>query len=470
MQVILAIIALGVVVWGAIWAVRGSLIAGGLAVLVATCCLGPYFFSFDVAGVTLTIDRLLVAGLCMAWAAQWRMGKLKLNKLNLADWSLLTFVAWLTFSMLTHDWSGVSGAGTPVPQHLINGYLIPLALFWVARQSNLTERNVTWVLLGLAGFGIYLALTGLAEAAGAWALVFPRYIADPEIGLHFGRARGPMIHSVSYGLYLSAGLFAVWLLKDRIHWRYHTVLSAVAIPLMAAAVYFTKTRSVWVGAACGVLLVLFYTLRGRMRVVVVGGLVSAGLMVGIMKMDSIMGLQREGTVSDTRQSADMRKSFAYTSWKMFQDRPLLGFGFGQYAQEKLPYLTDRNVDLQLEQIRTYVHHNTFLAVLTETGLIGLTLFLVVLGCWVKAGWRLLKSENSPLWAQRHGLLMLAVLALAFWQMIGHEITFTPIDNSLIYFLAGITVGLLPVAQSANASHEAASLRLPGRNTPAPLST
>jgi len=456
MQAILLIVAAVFLVWGMVWAVRGSLLAGGLTVLVATCCFGPNFFAFDVAGVSLSIDRLLLLLLGLTWLVQWRSGKLPLKPLNAADWSLLVFIGLLTASMLMHDWHSAGVGDVPIPQHLINGYLIPLVLFWVARQANLTERNVTWILAGLAGFGVYLGLTGLLEAGGAWSLVFPRYIADPEVGLHFGRARGPMVHSVSYGIYLSAGLFSVWLLKDRMPARWHVLLASLAMPLMIAAIYFTKTRSVWVGAGSGLLLALAFTLRGRVRAVVLGGMASAALLVGLTQSDAIMRLEREGTAADTRQSADMRMSFAYTSWKMFQDRPLLGFGFGQYATEKLPYLTDRSVDLRLEQIRAYVHHNTFLSVLTETGLIGFGLFLLVLGCWTRAAWRLLRSPAAPLWMRRHGLLMLCVLALAFWQMLAHEITFTPIDNSLIYFLAGISVGLLSSTGLQTATNRAAA--------------
>jgi O-antigen ligase len=126
---------------------------------------------------------------------------------------------------------------------------------------------------------------------------------------------------------------------------------------------------------------------------------------------------------------------------MFEDRPIWGFGFGQFARAKLPYLTDQSTDLQLEQIRTYVHHNTFLAILTETGLIGLGFFLAVLGGWAKAGWQLVRAKQAPLWVQQHGMLLLAVLGIGVWQMVGHEITFTPLDQSLLYCLAGIGVGL-----------------------------
>jgi O-antigen ligase len=446
MSPLIFIAALTIAVWGTVLALRGSLIAGAMAVLVATCCFGPHFLSFDVAGTTISLDRVLLAGLVIAWMVQWRIGRVEFKPLTAADWVVLSFVGVLTASMLLHDWRNYGPRDVPIPQHLVNGYFIPLALFWIGRQATLSERNCTWILWGLTAFGVYLAITGLLESAGAWSLVFPQYIANPKIGLHFGRARGPMVHSVSYGLYLATCLLCLWLARERLQWRWQILVIAALAPLMMAAIFLTKTRSVWIGTGAGLVVVLALTLRGRVRLAVLGTMIAAAVVVGVANLENLEGLKREGTASDTRQSTLMRKSFAYTSWKMFQDRPIFGFGFGQYVRAKLPYLNDRSVDLPLEQIRPYVHHNTFLAVLTETGLVGLGLMLAVWACWLRTAWKLARGRDVPPWARRQGILLLGLLAITFWQMMGHEITLTAIDQSLIYFLAGVTVGLAPLAR------------------------
>ena len=138
--------------------------------------------------------------------------------------------------------------------------------------------------------------------------------------------------------------------------------------------------------------------------------------------------------------------FTWISWKMFLDRGVWAVGLGHFAEEKLPYLTDQTSQLDLESIRDYVHHNTFLAILTETGLIGLVLMLVVLLRWSMVGVSLVQSPRAPPWMHTHGLLFVGVLGVAVWQMLGHEITFTSIDQSLIYCLAGIAVGAQAMLQ------------------------
>jgi len=412
MTAILVIAGIVGLVWGTWLCLRGSLIAGCLTYLVMASCFGAYFLQFDAGGVTLSLDRLFLVALAITFVVQWRLGKTDPKPMTRVDYLLLGLVGVLIVSTFTHDWRAAEPNRVPVVQHLINGYLIPLAVYWIARQATLTQRNVTMILIALTGMGVYLAATGLAEAAGQWSLVFPRYIADPEVGTHFGRARGPMVQSICYGLYLASCLLAAWLWRERLA-RHGKLLIVLMVPAFLAAIFFTNTRSVWLGAATGLFVVLAVTLRGRVRVAVLGSLVVAGLLAGVTKMDAFMGLKRGGTAADTRTSNSMRASFAYVSWKMFQDRPLLGFGFGHFAEEKLPYLTDRSVDLHLENIRPWVHHNTFLSVLTETGLVGFTLFLGVYLGWGHAAVTLVRAERAPPWVRRHGALMLGVLAVAF---------------------------------------------------------
>jgi O-antigen ligase len=425
------------VVWGAYFALRGSLVLGGVLYLVLACCLGTYFWSVDLAGITFSLDRFYLIALVGACVVQGRLGRMAPRPFLPVDWLLVGFAAWITLSAFTHDWRSRSVGEVPVIQHLINGYYIPLTLYFLARHVRLEEGDANAAQAALALFGVYLALTGLLEAAGQWSLVFPRYIANPALGLHFGRSRGPMVHSVSFGIYLATCLLCVWLWRGRASAPGAAVL-ALLIPLFLAAVFYTKTRTVWLGAGSGIFVMLALTLRGRIRVVTLGTLVALALVICVAKMDSIVGLQREGTVADTRQSASMRKSFTYVSWLMFKDRPLAGFGFGQFASAKLPYLSDRSVDLNLESIRTYVHHNTFLSILTETGLIGLALFVAVFWAWARQAWRLARDDGAPPWRQRQAILFLGVMCIAFWQMTGHEITFTPLDMSLLLFLAGMT--------------------------------
>jgi O-antigen ligase len=232
------------------------------------------------------------------------------------------------------------------------------------------------------------------------------------------------------------------------------------LPLALAAIYFSKTRSVWLGAGLGTGILMLTQLRGAWRPLLFGGAVGAGLLVTVANFDRIVAFDRkDNTAAQTRESAESREVFLYVSWQMFKDRPLFGFGFGQFPSQKLPYLSDRNTDLQLETIRPWSHHNTYLSILTELGIVGLALFVGILAAWAIRGWRLFRDAEAPAWVQDHGALTLAVLAMYAMQCMFHEMSFTARDNGLVFLIAGLTSGLHAMATRS----EPASAKAPARS-------
>lgn len=439
--VLLAIAVVAAAVWGTLLVLRGSLIAGCLAFLFCVCCCGHDFVSFDIGPVPLTIDRVALLAVASAYMIQRRCGQADPKPIAPLDWLLGSFIAVLALSMLAHGWQAARPNEVSPLWRLVGGYLIPLVVYWIARQAPVTESQIRLLKKAFVAFGVYLAVIGLCEVAGQWSFVFPTYVRDPAVGVHFGRARGPMVHSVTYGIYLATALLALWeLVRNAPHRGSKLALASLA-PLFAAGLYFSYTRSVWLGTGLALIVMAAMTLPIAWRKLALGIALIGAVFVGAFKLDAIVGLQREGSVADTRQSVDMRGSFAYVSWLMFQDRPWFGFGFGQFPTAKLDYLSDRSSSLPLEQIRGYVHHNSYLSLLTETGLVGLGLFLAVLAGWSRRAWRLWNDAQQPPWARSMGPLTLGVLAIYACQLMFHELSYTPLDHALVFCFAGVTAGL-----------------------------
>jgi O-antigen ligase len=116
----------------------------------------------------------------------------------------------------------------------------------------------------------------------------------------------------------------------------------------------------------------------------------------VVGWDSLMTFKRDKDLDAelTAESAKLRPVLATVAWHMFQDRPLLGFGFGQYKEVMPDYLADRTTDLPLEKARPFVQHNVFLALLTDLGLVGLGLFVAVLAGWTWYGWQLWYANDG----------------------------------------------------------------------------
>ena len=443
MPAILAIACLVGLVWGCYLVLRGSIVGGCVAYLLAASCLGFDFWHFDVAGISMSVDRLLLIALVVAYVVQWRLGRTQPKEMSSSEKLLVLFTLLLVVSTVLHGWHVKSPGEIPIVQHLINGYLIPVVLYWIARRAEINRQNVAMMSAALVCFGIYLAVTSLFEVHGAWTLVFPKYIADPDMGIHFGRARGPFLQSARLGTFLitclvGTCLFLLW----RPRWgRPGQLLALVLVPLYACAIYFTYTRSVWLGAAVAGFVLVAFTVTSRWKYLVIGSMFAASLLFVVSKWDTLIALKREHGASETRESTYMRANFAYVSWLMFKERPISGYGFGQFPHASRPFLGDRQTGLRLESIRGYVHHNTFLCILVELGVVGLLLYCALLASWCRTGWQLWYDPRVPDWVRAQGLLLLAAIGGYSVQMMFHNVTHSPVENGCIFLLAGIASGL-----------------------------
>ncbi|MEM8680310.1 MAG: O-antigen ligase family protein, partial [Planctomycetota bacterium] len=322
------------------------------------------------------------------------------------------------------------------------GYLIPATLYWIARNSVSKVRDVNWFYGVTIVFSVYLAGMAFFEMAQLWAWVFPRYIADPGLGIHFGRARGPYLNSVRLGIYLSLALGMTWItLVWRGVWgRAGHLLGLGLCTLLAVAISLTYTRSVWLGLGVAGLIVCLLTFRGMPRRTIIVATLLAATLLAVCGQD-LIAFKREFTAQATAQSTRMRAVFTYVSWLMFQDRPLTGFGFGHYASQNRPYLNDRSTDLELQSIRGYVHHNTLLSLLVELGLLGFLPFVLTLMMWSRTAWCLWRDRQAPDWMRGHAVLFLAFSGFMVCQMVFHDTTYSVVENGAFFCCAGILSGI-----------------------------
>jgi O-antigen ligase len=426
-------------IWAAVLILRMPLLLGVLATVLVGACFGYNFFTFQIGGQHWTLDRVLLPVLIVAFIIQRQQGATDPKPWGVSEWLMAALIAWLGISLILHDYRAAFGATATPLWRFSTAYCIPVLLYAIARQSRIGERQINWMHTVLALFGIYLAIIGIFEIMRWWSLVYPKYIADPNVGLHFGRARGPMVTAVSFGLYLGTCFFCLWAIRDRLG-RFRWLIIPPLALLELAALYFSYTRSCWVGTGLGLVLILALSLRGRLRFVAVAGLLLGAAILMFSKMDSLLAFKREQSAATVKESAESRLSFAYISWLMFKDSPVWGVGFGQFPTAKMPYLSERS-ELPLEPLRELVHHNTFLSLLTETGIVGLGLFLAVLFAWSRHAWLIYRDRAAPPWARQQAILFLSVMGLYVCQLMFHELSYSTIDNCLVFLLAGATTGI-----------------------------
>ena len=286
---------------------------------------------------------------------------------------------------------------------------------------------------------MYLALTAIAETRGLDALVFPRYIMDPDYEEFLGRGRGPFLNPVSNGVFMVIGLTSLWMWWSGATLRRRAVILCVAA-MFCVGIYSTFTRSVWMGLIFAALIAVWIPAPRQSK----GGMVVAAALALVILFpvigDKLLSFKRDKnvTVSEMQNSARLRPLFLAVALRMTADRPLFGFGFGQYAREKYPYLQDPTSRQPLSATKTYMQHNIFLAYVTETGVLGLGSLLLMLSMFARIGFRTWCNPRLSHWRRQYGLLLVVFLSNHAANGMFHDVSIIPMENMLMFFIAAIT--------------------------------
>lgn len=433
MILVYVLMALAAVVW-AVAVVRYHDIVTGTAIfLICTSVFPPEFISAKIGGLSATVDRVWLCAIVGQFLYDAWNRRTRFRALAASDVWLFLFLVWLILrTILTPIGNEMIGQPSTV-MHLLNGYLIPAFLFVLIRNSDLGPRTLWPAVAILLLFGIYLSLTAVLEVAKQWSWVYPQFIGDPKLGIHFGRARGPMLQSVRLGMCLNLCLALLWTfpiwIYSRERWAW--LMAMLLTPLFMLAILLTYTRSIWMGAGAIVIILLSTMLQGKVRTLILGTLFMSTVVGGLVLGPSLMAFKREYSEAETLESTRMRGAFAYVSVQMFKDSPITGFGFNQFQVYNRAYLDDRTTNIRLESIRGYVHHNSYLSLVVDLGLIGATLYLIAAICLIRNCWVIwIHPTASPL-ARSSAVLSFCVIAVHALQMAFHEVSFSSIENTIL---------------------------------------
>ena len=450
MEFLAAIAAVCLLVWTGAVLLRGGPLVGCLIFLGLATCFSYDFLNFN-AGVTLTIDRVFWIVL-MLLAVIWRQRGWSVRKpLNLADKLALVLVGYLAVRTLLTD---PHGTGMMPFVNLVLWYVMPLGIYFAMRQTRFDRRENVIVLASLTFFGLYLAAMVIAERFEVYDVLFPRYIvtsmADKTTEF-VGRGRGPLLHPIITGIQLAACFFAALMFWPRVGrlGRYGVALAAA---VFALSFYSTMTRSVWMGAGLGLVVIVGASMPRNWRAPVLGATVLLAGLVAATNWDQFVAFKRDKnlTARETADSVTLRPAMAEVAWLMILDKPVFGCGFGQYIPEHKNYLADRSTEFVLERTRHYAPHNLLFGIASETGLVGLGLFLALLAAWGYDAWRLWRKTDAPLWKRQQGLFFLAVLSAYLVNGMFHHIALVPMSNLLLFFAAGMNAAVrTPIRTVAN---------------------
>ncbi|MGB7344473.1 MAG: O-antigen ligase family protein [Pirellulaceae bacterium] len=436
MEFLVVMFSLAALVWMVPLVHGGRLFRLATIVLLAGTVVGPDFFAVD-GPIQISLDRILWGAMLLLAVMHWRLGNIPFSKITRVDMLIVGMIALFFIS-------GMSQGSGQYASRSFSRWLfyivMPAGLYLIARLVEIRESDIRWFCKVMIGLTVYLGLTALCEIKGFDAVVFPKYILDSERWEFFGRGRGPLMNPVANGFVMTIGFVACVVSFFACSRPLKFVYAGAAL-VIAAGSYATLTRSVWVGLMLAVAIIGFVYLPRWVRVL---GLASAVLFAGAMTMglkDQLLEMKRDKNLSavEAAKSIELRPLLAIVAWEMFKDKPITGHGFGRYFENNKPYCDDRSYDKPLKHVKGYYQHNTFLAVLVDTGLTGFSLFIGMLLTIMLIGWKLVRQRISTPQARNVGLLLLGALATYFCNSMFHDMLIIPMVHMFLFFMAGIAV-------------------------------
>ena len=247
------------------------------------------------------------------------------------------------------------------------GLLAYGGIFWLALQLCRSSARAYQALLALAAGGLAYAAYGLFEFANSDAqVVTSTFVNRNSYATHAGMTLfcglgvvvGELTRRARPGISLRSIARDVLARLDA-----SLGVGVIACLLAAAALLLTQSRGAFV-ALCAALVAFVWSLR-RMALVKAGTFVKAAALFAIGLVAGIVWLAGEETLGRFAASdaqALNRLTYYRTTWEAIWDRPLLGTGYGTYADAFRAYNHPDTGTYFLDKA-----HNTYLQVIIELG-------------------------------------------------------------------------------------------------------
>ncbi|MFH1420129.1 MAG: O-antigen ligase family protein [Planctomycetota bacterium] len=433
-------IALGGLVAFVWYSARGDLLTAVLFWFVTLIALHEEFWRMPMPlFFTLTIPRVGIIVLVLLFGAMLVLGRVRLRHAWPMSGVILAVAAYFFLSAVISGFETRSVVS--VHYRLIGGYLFPFTILGLIVHAFRAEGDFRRMAVFFALLSAYLTFTGWCERFGVTSLIVPGFIADPHVGIHWGRVRGPFVMSAAMGLALVYCFFNNLVLArnaGRFGWMLHAING-----LMLPVLFWTKTRSVWLSFVLCSLIWTVYSRRHTTRVVSVCVLLSVAMLIGVVNMDNFLSSDRaKGGLTDMEPLL-LRIGLAQMTWEILNEHPLVGVGFGHFRDYAPAYARDPSSPFYAFG-SSALEHNNLLSIVAETGLLGLALYLAMIVFLLRYSIRLYRklSTSGTGFINRDLLVLYWILTMAYFiDGTFRETSDNPFANSLFFGLSAVPIAL-----------------------------
>lgn len=305
------------------------------------------------------------------------------------------YLAWLLFTTLTSEMPVVSF------KYVLTRLWFIAVFYFIATQVVYDEKNIVHYIMAYAlGFSIVIAYTLIHHAMSRFSHDTSYLVMQPFFRDH-----------TSYGAALALLIPAMFVVIKRIRNDFSIKFFTLSLlVLLCIALLFSYTRAAWGGIFAVAALWVVLKLRIKIKTLITIGLFGI-IMIAPFYNDIIYKMSKNDEVSSTNFlshvksisniSSDDSNMERINRWKcalrMFEERPITGFGPGTYMFLYAPF--------QNSQDKTKIStnagdcgnaHSEYLGLLADAGLFGALSFIALLITVLVIGFNLYNRTKDEL--------------------------------------------------------------------------
>lgn len=273
-----------------------------------------------------------------------------------------------------------------------------------------------------------MLIFAVAAMISASFAIFQGEIA--EDALRSARVAGLATNANQAARYFVIALVFFYYLRTKTSSPFKKLIFLIGIFITFIGVFFTVSRSgiLLLFGAFGLILIFQPRVKNKVGAII---LLVAGLLVVSFFSDSIFRIIRDifPAIQEGTDTVGLRYNLWRAGWRMWLENPLGGVGIGQYNRSLWRYM----LDIQGPTVGSTSPHNTYVQVLSETGIMGFILFMMMLVNAYKHLWpspSRAMEDNEDL--RNTWFIILLIISVG-------GITITDLANKILWMVLGVSI-------------------------------
>jgi len=392
---------------------------------------------------------------------------------HLPQWLLLFLFGYIIISL----WVDASlKYGGPILVSPLKGggvahfrYILQTALFfWILSFLVTTRRDLNTVICSLVVTLLFVSIVGFYEllsfattASTYLQHLYSRFYPQAATATSLTTPTAFQLRSIFVGwvgnfqfgnFLVTSGLITMPYLFATLKNTMARICLVILVVICLCCLYFTHSVGSWVAAAAGMISLRFLFSKRRVHLLMGMSIITILIFVGVYLWPSGLEILPEGPRTKATDLVNLVFRFEYPHsrpiWiridlikaglQMFSQNPLFGMGFSTYGR----YALQSNLAGVYEIVWPYAH-NSYILILAELGLVGITLFLILMYTAIKTSISNMQmSRDKSLLYLQTGVLS-AIIANLFFLAVYETWMF----NLNLWLPLGLTLAIRQVIEN-----------------------